>query len=243
MNNNQAKDNFQRMLDLAEFSAKRHNDRRSVEFKVFISYMTPLILTFYQVIKLDSRLVSSVNWSLIIVGTIGYILGIHLVYVLWQIGIAIAMKNDGWRRNFYLKKAECILHHLENPDGPFDPSNDTVTVDCGYEKTQKRNFWQLFKHLYRTLKGWFRMTEKEKPQMTEKEKPQMTEKEKIQMTEKELFMKPAANFIFVRNFWQLFKHFNQIWKDWSRMFVVGVPTGLLVLLIVTLVLKKINWLP
>ena len=49
MDINRDKDNLQRMLDLAEFGAKRHDDRRSIEFKIFISYMTPLILAFYYV--------------------------------------------------------------------------------------------------------------------------------------------------------------------------------------------------
>lgn len=200
MDTNQDKDNLQRMLDLAEFGARRHDDRRSIEFKIFISYMTPLILAFYHVIKLDADLLDSINWRLIIGGSIVYTLTIHLVYILWQIGIAIAMANDAWRRNFYLKKSESILHHLsKNLNVPFCPSNDIVTVNCGYEK--------------------------------------------IEMTEKELFKKQAANLILVQNFWELFRHFNQIWKDWSRMFVVAIPTMLVLLLIGVLVSKKLNWLP
>ena len=169
MNSNRDEDNFQKMLELAEFGAKRHDDRRTVEFRIFISYMTPLILAFYYVIKLDADVLEFINWRLIFAGAIIYILSIHLVYILWQIGIAIAMANDAWRRNFYLKKAESILHHLsKNLNVPFCPSNDIVTVNCGYEKTE--------------------------------------------MTERELFKKQAANLILVQNFWELFKHFNQLGK-------------------------------
>ena len=199
MDSNRDKDNLQSMLELAEFGAKRHDDRRTVEFRIFISYMTPLILAFYYLIRLDVDIFETINWGLIIAGAIVCIL-IHLFYLLWQIGISIAMANDAWRRNFYLKKAECILHHLsKNLNVPFNPSNDIVTVNCGYEKTQ--------------------------------------------MTEKELFKKHAANLILVRNFWELFEHFNQTWTDWSRMFVVAIPTILVFLLIGTLVFKKLNWLP
>ena len=200
MDSNRDKDNIQRMLELAEFGAKRHDDRRTVEFRIFVSYMTPLILAFYYLIKLDVDLFESISWGLIVVGSIVYLLTIHLVYVLWQIGVAIAMANDAWRRNFYLKKVECILHHQsKNLNVPFSPSNDIITVNCGYEKTQ--------------------------------------------MTEKKLFKKSAANLILVRNFWELFKHFNQTWKDWSRMFVVAIPTILVLLLIGTLLFEKLNWLP
>ena len=45
------KDKFQKMLQLAEFGAKRLEERRSVEFKIFISYTTLLVLALYQLIK------------------------------------------------------------------------------------------------------------------------------------------------------------------------------------------------
>ena len=199
MASNQDNENLQRMLELAEFAAQRLNGRRTVEFRIFISYMTPLILAFYYVIKLDVDLFDSINWWLIIGGSI-ILLMILIVYVLWQIGVGVAMANDSWRRNFYLKKAECILHHLsKNLNVPFSPSYDTVTVSCGYEQTQ--------------------------------------------MTEKELFKKQAANLILVKHFLELFKHFKLICKDWSRTFVVAIPTILVILLIGTLVFKKLNWLP
>ena len=200
MDSNRDEDNFQKMLELAEFGAKRHDDRRTVEFRIFISYMTPLILAFYYLIKLDADLFDSVSGRLILVVSVVYLLTIHLVYVLWQIGISIAMTNDAWRRNFYLKKAECILHHLsKNLNVPFSPSNDIVTVSCGHEETE--------------------------------------------MTEKELFKKQAANLVLVQNFWELFKHVDQAWKDWARMFVVAIPTILVFLLIGILFFKKLNWLP
>ena len=174
MDSNRHEDNFQKMLELAEFGAKRHDDRRTVEFRIFISYMTPLILAFYYVIKLDADLFDSISWKLIIVVSVVYLLTIHLVYVLWQIGVSIAMTNDAWRRNFYLKKAECILHHLsKNLNVPFSPSNDIVTVSCGYEKTEMtekelfkkqaanlilvRNFGELFKYINQTWQDWARM--------------------------------------------------------------------------------------
>ena len=184
------KENLQGMLDLAEFGAKRHDDRRSIEFRIFISYMTLLILAFYQIIKATS--ISVELWQSI--GLTLLSIGIHIAYVMWQIGVAIAMANDAWRRNFYLKKAECILHHLSKyPENTFCPSNAEVKVNFGSEKRE--------------------------------------------MTEKQLFKEPAPIFISVSNFGELFKHFNQIWNDWSRMFVIAVPT-LLLLILAALFFKK-----
>ena len=42
---------FQVMLQLAEFGAKRLEERRSVEFRIFISYITLLVLALYQLVK------------------------------------------------------------------------------------------------------------------------------------------------------------------------------------------------
>ena len=52
--NNSNRDNFERMVQLAEFGAKRHNERRQVEFRVFIAYMTLLVLAFYQIEKVEA---------------------------------------------------------------------------------------------------------------------------------------------------------------------------------------------
>lgn len=202
MDNNRNEEIFDRMLCIADFGAKRHDDRRTVEFRIFISYMTPLILAVYYAFKLECTAVQPVSWSIMIVGALLYFLFIHLIYVLWQIGIALAMANDAWRRNFYLKKAECILHHLSTEsDKPFSPSDDNthkVVVNCGYEKRE-----------------W---------------------------TEKELFDKSAPNIILVRDFWELHKHTNQIFDDWSRALVIVLPTTLAMFLVCILVFKKMCWI-
>ena len=49
---NPNRDNFERMVQLAEFGAKRHNERRQVDFRVFIAYMTLLALAFSQIDKI-----------------------------------------------------------------------------------------------------------------------------------------------------------------------------------------------
>ena len=173
-NNNSIYDSFQEMLNIAEFAATRMNERRSVEFKIFISYMTPLILALYYVIKLDPDLLADISWKIIGGGACVYLISVHLVYVFWQIGIAVAMANDAWRRNFYLAKSERLLHHLSK-DGKntFCLDNTVVTVDLGCEKnecTEKElfektppqpilvpNFWGLRKHSKKIFKDSSRM--------------------------------------------------------------------------------------
>ena len=51
--NNSNRDDFERMVQLAEFGAKRHDERRQVEFRVFIAYMTLLVLAFYRIDKIE----------------------------------------------------------------------------------------------------------------------------------------------------------------------------------------------
>lgn len=125
--NNSNRDDFQSMLQLAEFAARRHDERRQVEFRVFIAYITLLALAFYQTDKIVSR--KEPYW------VVAGVLLIHAVYLLWQIRLSTALVNDAWRRNFYLKKAECLGHHLsKHPNVPFSPRrNVSVTLTMGPE--------------------------------------------------------------------------------------------------------------
>ncbi len=100
-----SKDKFQRMLDLAEFGVKRMEQRRSVEFRIFISYMTLLVLALYQLIKPSSISIElwirqlikpkptpTELWIEGIQGGLLYLiaLSIHFIYVMWQVGVGIA---------------------------------------------------------------------------------------------------------------------------------------------------------
>ena len=51
---NNLKDNFERMMQLAEYGVNRHNDRRQIEFRIFISYVPLLVLGFYQIDKFEN---------------------------------------------------------------------------------------------------------------------------------------------------------------------------------------------
>ena len=174
------KDDFERMVELAEFGARRHDERRQVEFRVFIAYMTLLVLAFYQ-----KKQIADLNTSVWVIGGLLLIL-IHLVYILWQLRISVSQVNDALRRNFYLKKAECILHHLwEKPNESFSPrKNVYVTIDLGkkidkeskcsekgkiseYELFERREppielvspRWHVWKHLPQLWKDWSRSSQ------------------------------------------------------------------------------------
>lgn len=185
---NPSRDDFERMMQLAEFGAKRQDERRQVEFRVFIAYITLLSLAFYHISKIEE--LNSPN-----VAILGLILG-HFIYLLWQVRLSQALVNDGFRRNFYLKKAECILDRLQkNPDHPFHPrKNVFVTISIGLKKDE--------------------------------------------MSEYELFDMHEPNIVLVSPMWKVWKHWGQIFSDWSRLFETLIPTVILTLLIIKLVEKK-----
>ena len=115
MNN---KEKFDNLLQLAEFGAKRIEERRSTEFRIFISYSTLLVLVLYQLIKQTSPSISLSLWEGL--GLYCLALLMHAIYGIWQVGIGIAMGNDALRRNVYLREAERISGHIpkyhENSD-------------------------------------------------------------------------------------------------------------------------------
>ena len=178
------KDDFERIVQLAEFGARRHDERRQVEFRVFIAYTTLLVLALSQ-----KQQIMNLNLHIgIIAGVSGLI---HVIYLLWEIRLSRAMENDESRRNFYLKKAECLLHHLwEKPDDSFSPS-DTLLVTVRHGG-------------------------------------------KDEISESELFEMREPNIELVSPVWHVCKHWGQVFRDWSRLFQVSIPTGLLILLILAL---------
>ena len=108
-------DDFQQSLQIAEFAARRGEDRRQYEFKIFISYVTLLVLAIY---KHDLLITSSSNAVCCVVICVLLVL-IHLFYISWTIRLSVANDNDSARRNFYLQKteyiSECLLKRFGEP--------------------------------------------------------------------------------------------------------------------------------
>lgn len=190
---NSNKDDFERMMQLAEFGARRHDERRQVEFRIFIAYNTLLVLAFYQIEKIEA--LKALEW------VIPGLVVIHIMYLLWQIRLSRALVNDGWRRNFYLKKAECILDHLrKHPNVPFSPrENVCVTIALG-------------------------------PELDSSSK--CTEQGKI--FECELFDMHEPKIALVAPMLKFWRHWSEIYTDWSRPFQIFIPTVMLDFLIIKL---------
>lgn len=129
---NADKTNFDGMLAIAETAEQWHHNRRQLEFRIMISYTTLLALAVYQIIKPRENLLVSVDvhWVIILIGCFG-LLGLLGFYCWWQYIFHIASNNDVRRRDFHLKKAELILHHMsQNSDSKFVPSStETVIIN------------------------------------------------------------------------------------------------------------------
>ena len=121
-------DNFERLMALAEFGANRHNERRQIEFRIFISYTTLLALILYYVLTKGESLWSPNDWLPAVP-----LLIVHWIYYLWQRSLGVAMENDTKRRNFFLAKAECLAHYfIERPRcEKFKPCNKMVKLKFG----------------------------------------------------------------------------------------------------------------
>ena len=119
-----SKDDFEQTLQIADFAAQRLENRRQYEFKIFISYVTLLVLAIYK-----HNLLKPSLWALI------GLCFIHIFYILWTISLSVANRNDSDRRNFYLKKAQDILDFLLKSVG--DPLCRKMESDYDSEKPKK----------------------------------------------------------------------------------------------------------
>ena len=133
MDENNNISNFDRMLAIAEFAEKSHIDRRQIEFRITISYITLLVLALYQVTKPSTNGTDFVfSWKIIIIACF-LLLVTHVCYCWWQRTFHVASNNDVRRRDFYLKKSELIAYYMSQ-----DPkkevigrSNEKVTLNLG----------------------------------------------------------------------------------------------------------------
>lgn len=134
---------FNMMLDLAEFSAKRLEARRSVEFRMFISYMTLLLIVFYRFPVFSFDDISVLEKWLLIASAIG----IHILYLSLQAGIAYANQNDATKRNYYSKIAESLSGHPIEYPPEYEPDKDNKIsiIKPWYKFLFSRNATVLFK--------------------------------------------------------------------------------------------------
>lgn len=127
MNDAQDRSNLEHMLELAKYGAERHNERRHVEFRIFISYITVLGLIFYYVIKPEDAILQGQDDLVLSIVLVIFLLTIHGFYFWWKRNFFIASINDVRRRDFYLLKAECLSYHLsQNSNTVFYPSETKI---------------------------------------------------------------------------------------------------------------------
>ena len=143
MNNNIDIANFDKMLELAEFGAKRHNERRQNLFKFVISYVTLLVLALYQTFKNGTLLELPQDK----IGVVVLLLVVHIFYLVWLWTTLKASINDARRRDFYLQKAELLSYHLsKNQFSDFSPHPcELVKLNLGSGRNWKITERRLFK--------------------------------------------------------------------------------------------------
>lgn len=134
---NNDKDTCQQMVSIAELASNQHNDRRQITFRIAIGYTTLLALALYQTTKADAQALFPPNFSYFVSGLIVIL---TIVYC-WALRVLhVASNNDVRRRDFYLKKAECILHHMsQNRSSPFTPDSKDKYIIINLGVGENRN--------------------------------------------------------------------------------------------------------
>ena len=139
--------NLEKMLELAQFAASGHSERRQLEFRIFISYITLLALFSYQVVRPEDSILKEQDGLRLFILLTLFLFLIHYLYCSWQKNISIAAINDVRRRDFHLQKAECLSYHLsQNPNLRFQPSlTKKVSLNMGSARSCEISEWTLFK--------------------------------------------------------------------------------------------------
>ena len=135
--------NFENMLELAEFGANRHNERRQVLFRIFISYMTLLVVISGLILKHwnDDVLENSV----FTIGVSIFLFLLGLCYTLWLRTFSKASDHDVRRRDFYLAKAQVICYHMSKCLSQHYSGCKQVYINLGGGKNYKISEKCLFK--------------------------------------------------------------------------------------------------
>ena len=144
------KDKFEAMLALAEFGAKRMEQRRTTEFQIFISYTTLIVLGLYVIITKKDDVSNIVEGASAILLSISLAL-INFIYIMWQIGLGRAMENDATRRNYYVTMAENLVGHPLNVKkrGKNNGEDNKIIVN--------RNYHHQFCDLHLIWEDWSRL--------------------------------------------------------------------------------------
>ena len=134
---NEQKRNFENMMRLAEYAADQHKERRSTIFRIFISYMTLLVVISGVIVRYWGYTAlekgDGLFWGL--VG--GFLVSVFIIYWRWLIIFYHASDNDVRRRSFYLIKAQVISHYMTNNLSQCYSACEYVDLNLGNRKNKK----------------------------------------------------------------------------------------------------------
>ena len=140
-----ADESFKQMMELAKFGADRHEERRQLVFKIFVSFMTLLVVIAGVIMKywddVDDMFESP--WA---AGIIISALGLMAVfYWNWLIKVYKGLICDIRRRDFYLLKAEVLCYRRSKGFADkFDPPSEFF-LNLGSGNNSKITDLDLFK--------------------------------------------------------------------------------------------------
>ena len=109
MNRVAAQKSFENMMALADFGAARHEERRQLVFRVFVSYMTLLVVLLTLLMNNWSKLPIERVYAALAVLVLGVLAA---VYHQWLVVVYRGLIADIRRRDFFLKKAEVLCHRI-----------------------------------------------------------------------------------------------------------------------------------
>lgn len=135
--------NFENMLELAKFGADRHNERRQVLFRIYISYMTLLVVIAGLILK---------HWNddvlenyVFTIGVSIFLFLIGLFYWQWLRIFYKAADYDVRRRDFYLSKAQVICYYMSECLSQYYSGCKQVDINLGGGRGYKISEKCLFK--------------------------------------------------------------------------------------------------
>ena len=135
--------NFENMLELAKFGADRHNERRQVLFRIYISYMTLLVVICGLILK---------HWNddvlenyVFTIGVSIFLFLVGLFYSQWLRIFYKASDYDVRRRDFYLSKAQVICYYMSECLSQYYSGCKQVDINLGGRRGYKISEKCLFK--------------------------------------------------------------------------------------------------
>ena len=144
ISNKEQQSNFENMMRLAEYAADQHKERRTTIFRIFISYMTLLVVIFGLIMKYwDYVVLKEGNAFLFFAGVF---LGLLFIfYLLWLEIFYRAADNDVRRRSFYLVKAQVLCYYMSKDLSQCYSGCKNVSLNLANRKSREISEKDLFK--------------------------------------------------------------------------------------------------